>query len=189
MLTIRVIGGVEADVDGVPVDLSSAARARGLLAWLAVHPGTHPRGTLAARLRPDVLDESARKSLRQAAWSLRGALGPAGGALVGDRERLGLSDDPALVSVDLTDFRRLRDAGDLAGAAALATGDLLDGLPEEWAGGLREAHRAEVIELLGRLADEAGAGGDAGAAIGWARRLVAADPLAEIASRRRPTAR
>ena len=57
------------------MDLASAARARGLLAWLAVHPGTHARSVLAARLRPDVRDDSARKSLRQAAWSLRTALG------------------------------------------------------------------------------------------------------------------
>ena len=70
MLRIRVIGGVRADVDGREVDLASAARARGLLAWLAVHPGTHARSVLAARLRPDVRDDSARKSLRQAGSSL-----------------------------------------------------------------------------------------------------------------------
>ena len=185
VLTIRVIGGVEADVDGVPVDLSSAARARGLLAWLAVHPGTHPRSVLAARLRPDVLDESARKSLRQAAWSLRSALGPAGAALVGDRERLGLSDDPALVSVDLAGFRRLRDAGDLAGAAALASGELLDGLDEEWAAGLREAHRGGgASSCSGGWPTRPAPAATPAAAIGWARRQVAADPLAEIAARR-----
>ena len=159
MLRIRVIGGVRADVDGAELDLASASRARGLLAWLAVHPGTHARSVLAARLRPDVPDESARKSLRQAAWSLRAALGDAGGLLVGDRERLGLSDDPALVAVDLAEFRRRRDAGDPAGAVEAGEGELLAGLDEEWAPALREAHREEVIALIGRLADEADARG------------------------------
>ena len=184
MLRIRVIGGVRADVDGREVDLASAARARGLLAWLAVHPGTHARSVLAARLRPDVRDDSARKSLRQAAWSLRTALGDAGAALVGDRERLGLTGDPALVAVDLAEFRRLRDAGDLAGAVAVGEGELLAGLDEEWAPALREAHRAEMVALLGRLADDADGRGDIAEAVAWARRQVAADPLAEIAARR-----
>ncbi len=184
MLRIRVIGGVRADVDGDEVDLASAARARGLLAWLAVHPGAHARSVLAARLRPDVTNDSARKSLRQAAWSLRTALGDAGGALVGDRERLGLSDDPSLVAVDLAEFRRLRDAGDLAGAVDVAEGELLAGLDEEWAPALREAHQAEVVALLGRLADDADGRGDLAEATAWARRQVAADPLAEIAARR-----
>ena len=184
MLRIRVIGGVRADVDGREVDLASAARARGLLAWLAVHPGTHARSVLAARLRPDVRDDSARKSLRQAAWSLRTALGDAGAALVGDRERLGLTGDPALVAVDLAEFRRLRDAGDLAGAVAVGEGELLAGLDEEWAPALREAHRAEMVALLGRLADDADGRGDIAEAVAWGRRQVAADPLAEIAARR-----
>ncbi|HET6690316.1 MAG TPA: AAA family ATPase, partial [Miltoncostaeaceae bacterium] len=184
MLTITVIGGVRAQVGGTKLDLASAARARGLLAWLAVHPGAHPRGVLAARLRPDVRDDSARKSLRQAAWALRAALGHDGDALVGDRERLGLSDDPALVAVDLAEFRRLRDAGDMAGAVAVGDGELLAGLDEEWVPALRDAHRAEVVALLGRLSDGAGARGDLAEAAAWARRHVAADPLAEIAARR-----
>jgi DNA-binding SARP family transcriptional activator len=77
MLEIRVLGGLEARAVGAPIELPPAARVRALLAWLAVHPGPHPRGALAGgTLRPDALEESARKSLRQAVWALRGALGP-----------------------------------------------------------------------------------------------------------------
>lgn len=82
MLEIRVLGGLDARAGGVPVELPPVARVRSLLAFLAVSPGPHPRSLLAGRLRPDALEESARKSLRQAAWSLRGALGPAAGALL-----------------------------------------------------------------------------------------------------------
>jgi DNA-binding SARP family transcriptional activator len=184
MLEIRVIGGLEACADGAPVELPPSARARALLAWLAVHPGLHARSVLAGTLRPDALEESARKSLRQAAWALRGALGEGADAwLVSERERLGLSPDPALVRVDLAEFGRLAADGRLEEAVALAGGDLLAGLDEEWVDGLREAHRAEVVALLGELAARAEAAGDPVAAIAWSRRRAAADPLGERSAR------
>ncbi len=51
-----------------------------LLAWLALHPGGHARRDLAPRFWPDVLDESARASLRTALHELRRALGEDAGA-------------------------------------------------------------------------------------------------------------
>ncbi len=184
MLVIRVVGSVGAEVDGSPVDLAATARARALLAWLALHPGTHPRGELAARLRPDVPDESARKSLRQAVWALRGALGPgAAAALVADRDGVGLADDPALVRVDIRMAAERRAAGDLEGALALAGGELLPGIDDEWTHGLREAHREDVRAILAELAEAAAARDDLPAAIGWARRRVAEDPHGERAAR------
>ena len=66
-----------------PTTTSTVAAPRGrcaaLLAWLALHPGMQPRGRVAARLWPDVMDESARRSLRTALLDLRAALGPARG--------------------------------------------------------------------------------------------------------------
>jgi DNA-binding SARP family transcriptional activator len=184
MLEIRVLGGLSAVAGGEPVELPPSARVRALLAWLAVHPGPHPRAALAGRLRPDALDESARKSLRQAAWALRGALGAGADTwLVSEREFLGLSPDPSLVRVDLADFRALVADGRLEEALALADGHLLAGLDEEWADRLREEHRAEVVALLGRLAERAEADGDAGGAVEWSRRRVAADPLGERSAR------
>ncbi len=184
MLEIRVLGGLEARADGAPVELPPAARVRALLAWLAVHPGLHPRSALAGTLRPDALEESARKSLRQAAWALRGALGPGADAwLVSERERLGLSPDPGLVRVDLSEFRRLAADGRLEEAVALADGDLLAGLDEEWADALREEHRAELVSLLGDLAARADAEGEPAAAIEWSRRQAVADPVGERTAR------
>src|SRR3954451_1139341 len=74
MLEVRVLGGLAADVDGRPVRLPADARARELLGWLVVEPGRHARPSLAGRLRPDVGEESARKTLRDAVYELRGAL-------------------------------------------------------------------------------------------------------------------
>ncbi len=185
VLVIRVLGGVSAEVDGRPVDLGAAARARALLAWLALHPGTHARSELAGRLRPDAGEDSARKSLRQAVWALRGALGPeAEGALVAGRDAVGLSDDPDLVRVDVRGAWVLRDAGDTEGALALCgEGELVAGIDEEWVHEPRARHRDDVRAMLGALAAQAAERGDTTGAVAWARRRVAADPHSEMAAR------
>src|SRR5437764_5132032 len=102
MLKISVLGELRIEAGGVAFAPPESRRARLLLGWLALNPGRHARGELAARLRPDVLDESARSSLRQAAWALRPALGD---ALEADRGTVGLADDG--VWVDVCDFERL----------------------------------------------------------------------------------
>ena len=62
----------------------------------------HARAQLAARFWPDVLDESARTSLRAALSELRRALGPAAGHLVATRETVAL--DGAGLAVDTRAF-------------------------------------------------------------------------------------
>src|SRR6185436_17852203 len=103
MVTVRVLGPLTAEVAGRPVALPADARARELLAWLALSPGPHGRSALAGRLRPDVPEESARKTLRDAVYELRRALGP--DALVATRESVGLADG---ARVDLRELEALR---------------------------------------------------------------------------------
>ncbi len=68
----------------------------------------HPRSEVAGRFWPDVLDSSARKSLRTELVAVRQALGAAGeGALVATREMVGLVGDAVFV-----DARRRRVALD-----------------------------------------------------------------------------
>src|ERR1700751_1463837 len=93
MLRVRVLGRLEADWDGSGVTPSESRRAWALLGWMALNPGLHERSGVAPTMGPDVLDSSARTSLRSALWSLRRSLGPAATAVVTDRERLGLSGD------------------------------------------------------------------------------------------------
>src|SRR6187200_1884666 len=105
MLHVRVLGELELQLDGVPVEPPASRRARSLLALLALEHRPHARSQLAARFWPDVLDESARTSLRSALAALRRALGPdAERYLVATRERAGLSDD---VTTDAAEFERL----------------------------------------------------------------------------------
>src|SRR3954468_3739425 len=89
VLRVRLLGELQADLDGLPVTPPASRRAWGLLAWLALHPGEHARGSVAAHFWPDVLDSSARASLRSALWELRRVLG-AGEALEAGRDRVAL---------------------------------------------------------------------------------------------------
>src|SRR4051812_6667929 len=88
MLRVRLLG--ELAIEGGEVPASRPARE--LLAWLALHPGMHPRLELAMRFWPDVPETSARASLRTALHDLRRALGDAATHLSVDRERVGLKD-------------------------------------------------------------------------------------------------
>ena len=83
-----------------------------LLAYLALHPGPHARARLAARFWPDVLDESARTSLRAALTELRRALGASAGHLVATRETVALDGDG--LTVDTRAFEAALGAGDPA---------------------------------------------------------------------------
>src|SRR3954447_23982122 len=114
MLEVRLAGGLELRADGAELAPPASKRARAVLAYLALHPGPHPRGRLAARFWPDVLDESARASLRVALTELRRALGPAAGYLVATRDTVAL-DGPGL-RVDTRAFAQALDAGDATGA-------------------------------------------------------------------------
>ena len=152
-----------------------------LLGWLAAFPGEHARADVAARLWPDVLDSSARASLRTALSELRGALGPAAMHLRATRETVALGGQG--LGVDLRAFSELIGAGRLEDALALCRGEVLEGLDEEWVFELRSRHaaeRAEAVIVLARAAREAG---DAGSALAWARRLAAWAPLDEAAER------
>jgi DNA-binding SARP family transcriptional activator len=80
MVDVRVLGALTISVDGAVLELPADARARELVAWLALHPGLHSRSRLAGLLRPDVAEEHARKTLRDAVYELRRMLPAAPGA-------------------------------------------------------------------------------------------------------------
>src|SRR4051812_9353326 len=178
MLRVRLVGGPTVEVDGREIPAPASKRAWVLLAWLALNPGEHPRSRVAASFWPDVMDQSARASLRSAVWALRRALGEAAPAhVVSTRERIGLVD----AWVDVQEAERLARDGRLEEAVELAAGDLLPGVEDDWALRARDAHRARVIELLEELAHDAG---DPADAVRWTRRQVALDPLGEDVHRR-----
>ncbi len=174
MLRVCVLGPLAIEVDGAPVPVPTSLRARLLLGWLAVHPGLHGRSELAARLRPDVLDESARQSLRQALWSLRSTLGEE--SVVAGRERVGMHDG---VWVDVREFERLANTGAGAEALAIVRGELLAGFDDDWVLAARDRQRAREDGLLASLAGKAARPSDA---VALARQRTQLDPLSESAA-------
>ncbi len=183
MLRVCVLGELVVESCGRVVEPGGSWRARSLLAWLALNPGSHPRGDVASRFWPDVLDSSARASLRNGLWALRRILGAESSrALVATRDHVGL-DGPPNVWVDAIAFGEHLAADRLEEALALCRGEVLAGLDEEWVYEYRDEHRARVAELLERIAGRAESAGDLPGAIAWTRRRVALDPLAEDAQR------
>ena len=84
MLRVRVLGGLAIEADDVALPVPASRPARELLAWLALHPGSHPRLELAMRFWPDVLETSARASLRTTLHELR--RGGSGGTTPDERQ-------------------------------------------------------------------------------------------------------
>lgn len=183
MVRIRLLGAPTLEIDGQPVPAPVGRPAQTLLGWLALHPGIHARSKVAGRLWPDVLDSSARASLRNALSGIRRAIGPAADrVLVATREHVGLTADPE-VWVDANTFEALIDAGQHEQALALCGGELLAGLDDEWVLVARDEHRERRAGALAALAAAAESAGKPAEAIRYSRERVALDPLDEPAHR------
>ena len=187
MLQARVFGGLSVRVDGRGMPDIGGAKPRSLLAFLLMNPGPHPRARLAGRFWPDVLDTSARGSLRGALWSIRAALDAVGGAdhLVTDRLGVGLDPEQER-DVDALVVSRLLDAGDPASlerALLLAAEPLLPDIPDEWVLEEQDRLRDRMIDALGALADAADARGDAARALSYSREALSRDRLRESSHR------
>ena len=182
-IVVRVLGELALEVGGRDTNGIASHRARSLLGWLAVHPGLHPRSRVAGAFWPDVLEESARSSLRTTLATLKRELGqPAAGVVTATRERVGIEPGPE-TRIDLHAFEQLVSRGELEEAADLCRGDLLVDLDDDWVNEPREQHRQQLLDVLGRLAEEAESSGDLDAALHRTREQVTLDPLSEEAQR------
>src|SRR4051794_24329322 len=172
MLRLRVLGELALDIDRTPIDRPASSRARALLGWLALERRAHTRSELAARFWPDVLDESARTSLRSALAALRRALGPdAGRYVIAGRDHVALGGEGE-VWTDVAEVGRLLRGERFAEALELCRGELLAGCDDDWVHAPREEHREQVGHALARLMAAAGGDGDTVAAMRFARRRV-----------------
>ena len=184
MLRIAVLGGLSLEQDERPLSPPVGRPARLLLGWLALHSGAHSRAAVAAELWPDVLDESARGSLRVALVDLRRALGEtAERALMATRDQIGLIDSPEL-EVDARRFTALVQAGMTREALVLWRGELLEGLDAgDWLVELRDEYRDRRSRAIAALADHAAARGELDEAVRLARERVSLEPFSEEATR------
>ena len=183
MLRVRVLGPMRVELDGRAIEPPAKRGAWSLLAYLAVHPGPHRRGDVAARFWPDVLDSSARQSLRSAVWALRRALGPGGRLVVTTREEISLDRTDGLW-VDVLELEQRLAEGQPQDALAMGDGELLAGFDEEWALEARAGHRDRMSEAFEALAVKAELDGNHEMAVRLTRREVTLDRLDEAAHRR-----
>src|SRR5215472_9013072 len=165
-------------------------KARALLGFLAAQGAQAvSRERLADLLWPYQGSDQARHSLRNCLLELRKALGPrAGSYLVADFASCRLQD----AGVDLDRFEQLsrsRQRAELQAGADLYRGEFLadfhiDSEPfQEWLAAERDRTLVLVCDILQRLTAAQDAAGEAEAAIGSGRRLVALDPLSEFGQR------
>src|SRR2546422_866588 len=98
--------------------------------------------------------------------------------VLANRDEVGLAAE-AIVWTDVAEFERCIEQERLEDALDLCGGELLAGLDDDWVYERREAHRERVASVLARLAARAESDRDHQAAIGFTRRQVALDPLAE----------
>ncbi|WP_217923531.1 ATP-binding protein [Miltoncostaea oceani] len=188
MLTARLFGGLRVWIDERPLPPLPGLRPRALLAQLLLDPTPQPRARLAGRFWPDVLDTSARASLRSALWTVREALDAVGGSAYLDagRAHVGIAGDlPRDVDTErFADLAARRDdPAALEEAVALAAGPLLADLADEWVLDAQDAHRAALVDVLRRLARLAEDAGDLPAAVRWTRAVVAEERFDEGAHR------
>lgn len=143
VVMVRLLGELEARTGERPVPAPAHPQGPALLAWLALHPGEHDRGPLAALLWPALPASGARAELRSAAWAVRRALAPHHTAVLDGRTTIGLR-----CVTDLGQFEAHAAAGDTAGALALCRGRLLAGFDEhEWVLAARHDHAERVAAL------------------------------------------
>jgi len=183
MVRIRVLGALSLEVDGAAAAPPAGRPAQALLGWLALHPGIHARSQVAGRLWPDVMESSARASLRNALSGVRRALGPtADRVLIAGRETVGLAGEPE-AWVDASVFDALIAASEHERALALCGGELLAGLDDDWVLAARDAYRERRSRALQAVADTWASAGDLERAIRYSRERVALDPFDEPAHR------
>jgi len=187
MLNAWLFGPLRIGIGADAAPEVTGLKPRAVLAWLLMHPGLHPREAVAARFWPNVLDTSARGSLRSALWVVRASLEAVGGApyLVGDRERVGI-DIARPRRVDVEEVVRLAGRDDPAGweqAFGLMSEPLLIDLTDDWVLEARDEYRMLAAELARRIAARADADDRPAEAIAWTRRALARDRLDEATHR------
>jgi predicted ATPase len=173
-------------LEGRPLQGQVPKRTLALLAYLGLHSDRAvPRDLIAAALWPDVPDSEARANLRRHLSLLNHFLPPDSEQpwIVGGRV---LQWDLASPSwFDVSEFERLaRTPATKAQAVEIYTGDLFEGLDDEWIVPIRERYRALVLSVLAELIDVHERASDVANTLRFGRMLVRFDPLREDVVRR-----
>ncbi|CAN5807689.1 hypothetical protein BH23GEM11_BH23GEM11_01930 [soil metagenome] len=180
MYRLRTLGGLKLDRNGSPLDaVESQRKALALLAALAVQESLG-RERMQALLWPESGPDRARGSLKQLVHVLRRQLA-APNLLLGTAE---LRLNPDVIASDVREFMEALRDGRPEEAVSLYGGPFLDGVHiedgsefERWLDGWRADLEGKWRGALEILATDAAARKDPLEAVGWWRRVQAADRL------------
>jgi DNA-binding SARP family transcriptional activator/TolB-like protein len=181
-VTLKLLGGLSLEDSSGPLTGQITQRRR--LAFLAIL-GASPRSgatrdRLVALLWPELDAEGARHRLSDSLYVARRALGEAAVVTVGDDLRI----DDVQTQVDVRDFERAIDEGELDRAIALYAGPFLDGFHlggtgefDRWVDQERARVAQRYLQSLRAHAAAAERRDDFATAAESLRRLAALDPL------------
>lgn len=180
MFRLQMFGGARiVGPDGPLSGRVAQRRQLALLAFLALHDRPVSRDRLLPVFWPEADTDRARRTLSDAVYVIRRALGEEAVRSLGDD----LALDPAVVSSDVGAFLRALADDDPGRAVELYAGPLLDGFhlgeaPEfdAWQEAERERLAQACIAAAERVADRCEAGGRPGEAVAWWRRAAALEP-------------
>ena len=191
-LTVRMLGGLRLERDGVVMQLASA-RAQAIVAYLLLHRDrAHERAQLASMLWPESDEGQARTNLRQTLHQLRRALPDVNRYFILDGQRL-QARPAAAFEIDVERFEGCAAPAGQAEDGVEGTperdrleeavrhyrGDLLPEMYDDWLEAPRERLRERHAGCLERLVAIAEAQRDYRAALRYAQQWVQHDPLVE----------
>ena len=166
-------------------------KVQALLAYLTLTDGNPvKREVIRELLWPDRGEEQARHSLRQALFVLRRD-GFGGREVIQSRDNA-ISLHTESATCDVQELREMIEPGSGASwqaIVALYSAPLLNGFPpissdfDDFVSGQRRTLETDVLAALGRLADDAAAGGDIEQGVAIQERMLAIDPLREDSHR------
>ena len=192
-MRIRLFGNLRVSDAGQLVTSVNTNRLQSLIAYLILHgDAPQPREQLAFVLWPASTESQARTNLRQLLHHLKRALPAECNSLVTDHYAVRWRHDAAC-EIDVIEFQtaiaeaasaraendHAREIQALTAATKLYEDDLLPGLYDDWLTPFREEYRGRMAEALRGLATVYEERGEFAAALPFAERLVALDPLGE----------
>lgn len=187
-LHIQLFGDFQIRYHDAPLDGFDAPRLQSLLAYLVLHrDAPQSRKHLAFLLWQDSSEQQAHGNLRNLVHRLKKILPDADRYLIANTQTLQWNSD-ASFTLDVDEFQNAAAQSDslraLENAVNIYRGDLLPACYDEWLLPERERLREKFVDCLAQLIVLSEAAREYQIAIGYARRLLQADPLSEHAYRK-----
>lgn len=196
-LRVFLLGGVRVLLGSSQAEIALPRSSEALLAYLILARNRrHPRDALCELFWPDLAPGRARGALSTTLWRLRRALetsAPRGTYLfssptgeIGFNEEADYWLDVEVLETRAAASLHRRGAGladdearRLSDVLRLYTGDLMEGVYDEWVEIERQRIRVLYLDALGQLLDHHRRRGELDEAMAWGQRILQLEPLSE----------